>query len=467
MIRRHAHRRSTTARARDAGSVLPLTLVLTVVFAMVVAAIGTYSATALRSTQTTEGRVDRLAAAESALQEALMHLQATGACPTSVADRNGVSVEISGCDVQHVALFDGDRPFGLILTALGLGPNTNAFTRSSSAARTIEIGGEVYIALTVTAPDPRNVGVTGHVISQATECPGSGRLTGPTWLGLEDSECTELPWNHFTSVPAIPSVSGNTVPTTPGCTVIGPGTYNGTTNVSGNAYFASGVYRIRGELRLNGRITAGHHGHPTLPASNPCHAAQIADIQAAENGGTTGAVFVLENNGWISVRGNGTDVQFNGLRAGNRVLGLVAYTTDFPAPSGGFLTSSRDPDRGNQPIILKPTQGSPNAAFSFRGEVWASRGHVDIQQMSSSGAEGAAFLGGTTISRFGVSTSASVDGLIIGLGEVESQAYHRVRVTASSPNGGSTTVSAVARELPDDGIQVMTWRVCGSIDCRS
>lgn len=452
------HRHPVSRTARDAGAVLPLTMVLTVVFAVVAAAIAGYTATALRSTQVTEARVDRLAAAESAMQEALLHLEATGVCPTSVSDRNGATVTVSGCDVEQIALLDGDRPFGLILTALGLGSNTQAFSRHASAARTIEIGGEVYLALTVTAA-ANNTTATGHVISQATECPPSGRITGPTWLGLEDSECTENPWHHYTNVPSISGVSAASVPQPAGCTRHQAGTFNGLTNVSGNAYFASGVYRIRGELRLNGRITAGHHGFPTLPASHPCYAAQLADVEAASNnGGPTGAVFILENNGWISVRGNGTDVEFYGLRTGGRVLSLVAYTSDFPSPNG-YLASNRNPNANNQQILLKPTQGSPNAAFTFFGEVWAPRGYVEIGQMSSSGSEGAAFLGGTTISRFRVSTSASVDGLIIGLGEVESQEYHRLQVTATSPDGGSTTVSAVTRMLSEGGLQVMTWRV--------
>lgn len=444
-------------RPGDRGAVLPLALVLTVVFGIVAAVAATYTATALRTANVTEGRVDRLAAAESALQEALVHLAATGGCPTDVADRNGAAVTISECDSQSVALFDGDRPFGLILTALGLGSNTPAFSRHASAARTVEIGGEVYIALTATASGS-NVTATGHVISQATECPSSGRLTGPTWLGLADSECTEAPWHHFTTVPVIPSTPPTSVAQPAGCTVRQAGTYAGTTTLSGDAYLASGVYRVRGELRLNGRITAGHPGSPTLPASHPCYAAQLADITAAESGGATGAVFVLENGGWISVRGNGTDVEFYGLRTGGRVLSLVAYTSDWPAPSGGYLTSGRNPNLNNQPIILKPTQGSPNAAFTFLGEVWAPRGFVDVQQMSSSGAEGAAFLGGTTIARFSVSTSASVDGLIIGLGETDSLTVHRVQATATSPDGSSTTVSAVARSL-DDGLQIVSWRV--------
>lgn len=49
----------------DPGSILIITLVLTVVLASVVMAITTYAATGLRSSRVTDGRLERLAAAEA------------------------------------------------------------------------------------------------------------------------------------------------------------------------------------------------------------------------------------------------------------------------------------------------------------------------------------------------------------------------------------------------------------------
>lgn len=445
----------------DAGAVLALTLVMIVVFALVAVAITSYVATALRTTRVSEGRVDRLAAAESGMQEVLVQLDASGTCPAALAGRNGATLTVDSCEVEAVPLSDGTAPFGLILTALGLNSGTDAFVRNGSSVNTVNVGGKVFVALIATG-DAQNVVATGHVISQATDCPDTGRLTGPAWLGVADSECTEQKWQAYTQTPQIPAVTSANVLQPTGCQRLEPGPITSETIVRGDAYFASGVYRVQAEVLLqndppgDGRITAGHNGTVTLPSDHACHAAQVADVG---DGGAEGVVFVLEGAGRITFDSNHTTAEFYGLDTGTRRLSLVAYGSSgsgFEAPGGAYGASMRNPQ--NEPILEK-TNGTSNSSFSFFGEVWTPRGFFDLEQMSSSGAAGAAFQGGAVISRFRADTSQDVSGLLFTGGETLTQTYVRARVTAATPDGTSTTVSAVTLRPPESPLRILSWRV--------
>lgn len=449
-----------------------MTLILTVVLAVVAVALATYASTALRTTRVSEDRVDRLAAAESAMQETLIQLGTSGTCPTDLADRNGATVDVEECHPEEVAVTDGNAPFGLILTAHGLSTATDAFVRNGASVQTIDVGGEVYIAEKATG-DANNVQATGYVLSQAELCDDipDPMKAGPTWLGLDQSHCTQDRWTEYTDAPVVPTIAEpSALPSPSGCTRFTPGDVTGDVDASGDVYFASGVYQVTGNLSLSGRITAGHNGTVTLGSNHDCFAVQQADVAQANDTTdptATGVLFVLEAGGNISVTGNDTLAEMYGLETGNRTLSIVAYPPDYstdPAiPEGhgaptGYSASTRNPDQTNQALIRIPN-GSPNAAFSFRGEVWAPSGFVQLQQMSSSGAAGAAFQGGATISRFEANTSNDVSGLVIGIGQMITETYHRVRVTATSPDGVTTTVSAVTRQLPDSDLRVQSWRV--------
>lgn len=448
--------RYRTLTTRDRGSVLPIALVVTVVLAVIAVAIATYTATALRTSQVTEAKVDRLAAAEAGMQEALVRLEANGACPTAadLTGRNGATLTIDSCSTQVVTT-GTDVPYSLILTALGLNAGTDAFVRNGSFVNTIEVGGQVYIALNATGK-AKNVEATGNVISQATECINT-EITGPAWLSLDSSECTVNAWDQFTTVPSIPSMPAASVAQPSGCTRVQAGTYN-SLSVSGDVYFASGVYRITGPLTLRGKVTAGHNGTVTLPASHACFGAQTADVNSVA-GTAQGAVFVLEGGGRIAVEGsnnnNPTEVEFYGLETDDRVLSLVAYTAGYPAPVGGYANSTGNPQTAG---AVEIPNGSPNATFSFIGEVWAPGSFIDLSQMSSTGAAGAAFQGGAVISRFEANTSKDVSGLIFTGDEVPTNTLHRVRVTATA-DGSATTVSVIARQPTADALQIQSWRV--------
>jgi Tfp pilus assembly protein PilX len=69
-------------RTVDRGSILPIALVLTLVLGSVSVALARYVATSLRTTRVTDDRVDRLAAADSAMQIALTQLDG-GTCGPS------------------------------------------------------------------------------------------------------------------------------------------------------------------------------------------------------------------------------------------------------------------------------------------------------------------------------------------------------------------------------------------------
>ena len=443
----------------DRGAVLPLVLIFSVAFAIVGVAIATYAATALRSSQVAEARVDRLAAAEAGMQEALLVAGASGACPTDadVADRNGAILTVSGC-VQQTETVGEDAPYSLVVTARGLDPGTLAFVRRNSQSREVELGGQVFLSDAVTgSANPDRLIATGRVVAQAAECL-SGQLPPPDWLGIDVgyAECTTQSWDEYTDVPVVDTSSYPAVSVTEPnqCTVIPAGTH-GSLNVSGDVYFASGVHRITGPITLSGAVVAGHPGFVTLENSHRCQPAQAAD--EASGSASVGAVFVLEGGGNIEVRGNGTTVEFYGLNAGGRTLSLIAYANGYEAPNGVFATSTRDPDDLDQALLRIPN-GAPNAAFSFFGEVWAPNGLFYLRQMSSSGAAGAAFQGGAVISRFEAWTSADVSGLIFTGDVAPVLQYYRLRVTATA-EGSDTTVSVVARQNESGDLLVQSWRV--------
>ena len=452
-------------RSSDPGAILPLVLVITVVLAVVGLAIATYTATALGSSEVTDKRVDRLAAAEGGMQDALLALSSTGTCPTAadLQARNGAVLSVTGCESKSVQLGD-DVPYSLVLTALGLDPGTLAFARLGAEPNEVEIGGQVYLSQTVTgSADPDKLTAPGLVVVQAAECPGTP-LPSPDWLGAANVDCTEDAWTSYTDVPSIDASTPPSSVTEPsGCQLILAGTH-GNLEVKGDAYFASGVHRVQGEIKIGtnsktANAVAGYSdGAVTLPASHNCYQAQVDDVAS---GGAEGAVFVLEGSGSITLNHEGTTMEFFGLDTGDRRLSLVAYPPSAPDPNGVFAVSARDPNiSGNPAANRQPVLRTvhPNAKFWFYGEVWTPRGFFDIDTMSSSGAAGAAFQGGAVLSRFSAKTSSDVTGLIFAGDEVPIRSYFKVQVTAAA-DGASTTVSVVAHRSVEGDVTVQSWRV--------
>lgn len=447
---------------RDRGAVLPIVLVIAVVFAVVAVAIASYTATALKSTQVTEARVDRLADAELGMQRVLDSLAADGCSASPGLGENGSTLTLSGCTVETVQV-GGDVPYSLMLTAEGV-TTPLAFHRDGPQNEEIEINGQVYLAQNVTgSADPTKLLAPGLVVVQAATC--ATAVSSPSWLGATNVDCTTDDWDTFTSVPSIGPAPGFNAPSAPGCRVekapTGPRTITGSVKAN-DAYFASGIYRVTGELVLDGYVVAGHPGAVTLDTSDPCYPVQQADVANAAGGGPQGVVFVVEGSGRIVIDGNDTVALFYGLDIGSdRRVSFVGYTSSHPAPTGPYQPSTRNPNvDGNQPSKREGIfiTDHPNQSFAFYGEVWTPRGFIDVDTMSSNGDAGAAFQGGAVIARFKAKTSNDVSGIIFSGDDVPVVDYHRLRVTATA-DGVSTTVSVVADLDPDGSISVKSWRV--------
>lgn len=95
MRQRPTPRRDRHARPVDEGSLLIVTLILTVVLASVVVAVTSYAAVGLRMSQVTDGRMGRLAAAEAGIWWGAEELVAGTTCGELAAEASAVDLVLN------------------------------------------------------------------------------------------------------------------------------------------------------------------------------------------------------------------------------------------------------------------------------------------------------------------------------------------------------------------------------------
>ncbi|NND76213.1 MAG: hypothetical protein HKN44_14530 [Ilumatobacter sp.] len=339
-------RRSDGARDRDEGSVLAMTLVMTVVTAMLMMALLSYVATVMRVQPGVEERAVASETARSAVRQAVhqQRINGPGTCyeDTQTVAINGFDAELS-CVVTDIE-FDNvlmRNRFGIITTTNRYdvggvplppiwGSNGNAFNPTLTGDVFVNGGAiETLIddfSVTGTSSDGSPAGIVGSTATYAgspspvrysvpgpvpTDCTTAGSVyefnTGGAWDCIAEpwtaragnnADPTAGPWIY----PYLPSVPTQTRSSTPisiprgatTCKVFYPGHYPNPIDIDGGeAYFASGVYYFEGPLTVrNGATVVGGEGF---------HSGCVLDSEAALYNGPTQRAPKVH-----SITGNGT-----------------------------------------------------------------------------------------------------------------------------------------------------------------
>jgi hypothetical protein len=444
-------------RSRDAGSILPIVLVLTVVLSLVVIALAEYASGTLRLGQVAEASADRLATANGAMDNALEDVQRnTSACllfdqDYSVTDTiNGITADIT-CD------WTGGDPgilddFALIITGDGAGRSGHLLTVTNAASTEKIFEGPVYMAAppsstTMNLQAPLTI-KNGDLYYTSTPSPCPGAVAVPGNLTLTPSgyaiKCKPDTWTTLfqgrkppePDVDGLPLQDGNDRPDPDanGCYIWPHGKYTSAPNLANQSYnyFSSGDYYFEnvGTWTLNnafvlmgwpgstGPSIDGPDPHDSF-ANNPCR-------DAWNDADQSGAALYLGGNSAVEVD-QGSTFEVSGSAHGLYNVGIQALETE------GVPSTVR----GNGTIVS--TGSGSNKQISVQGLVWAPYASFVFDLISNEAV--AALTGGAVVGELSAGASASASNFVI---RVDTQPTENVlNLTATAVKDGSTSVRTV------------------------
>lgn len=450
----------------DRGSILPLVLIVSVVFSMVMVSLATYATAGLRYAAVVEARADRLAAADGGLRFAIEKLRLNQSlCTTRLGSGSGYAFDfppdINGADTvvrcQRIAGDSGDlQGWGVVVTG-GTGGSGTLATQGGTPK---SIGGPVFLH------DPTKLDLQGGTLTLEngdlwytdSDCPSS---TFPANSGLQFSPsflrgpiCVEQVWSDLvtaptaavpTNIPAVPVVD------TTGCKVFSPGKYTASNNVapgqntyfkSGNYYFENTVLDIKAAIVTAG-FADGRYGDTRSFANTPCASSILAD---AARGGEPGVTIYLGGSAYINVD---TDGALEVMR--RRQVAPVVSVQALDSPGAGYIASTL----GVADRIVDVKAGSQQDA-AFHGLVWAPRAGFRLSNTANKSR--GMLLGGLVIAHLEAQASNGT-GLMI---RVEGGLFEaRILLTATATKDGhSSSIRSVVQIQPDsDYLAINSWRV--------
>lgn len=471
-------------RRDDRGVVLPLTLVIVVVLAVVIAAIATYASATLRYGQTVEESADRLAAANGAMDNALEALDRNASLcalttlanatdgyeydllsPTAaVSTINGVNPTIR-CRTIGGAI-TGVEEFALILTGdPGTGARDGAILNidGSTTPRKV-IDGPVFMALT---PNTTNIDLGAPLTLQngdlwyarAGACPASGvnvplYPSGTRNLLITPSgyriACIETPDWESLFASARPNEAAVAALGTPppavvdgaGCTVFSPGRYTSPPALGAYNYFRSGDYyfenvgtwTIANSYALFGWPGASGPGIPgkgndTL-ANNQCVGAWESDTDQG------GATVFLGGDSRITIGANGA-LEVSGRHQTGQFVAVHALESA-GVPS---IVHGDDPATLPFPTRLISVGSGGNKQISIQGLLWAPFASIEFDNVSNEAV--AALTGGAVVGEIFLQAPASATNFVVSRGGTSADRRLEITSTAVSANGGETAVRAI------------------------
>ena len=463
------------ASKRDNGSILPLVLVFSVVFAMVVIALATYASATLRLGQVAERSSDRLASASGAMDSALEDIQ-RGVGPCLLFGQDYIVTDVvnemsSKVDCTWVGgRFNVGDLFAVVMTGAGgaTGPLLTVTNggESDNAQKVFE--GPVYMAKTP-GPSTMNFSATlaiknADLSYSSTDC-GSTTPTTPSQLTITPvgygTQCYQEPWNDpemfGAFLPPEPDIDATSFPiittTTPpapdelGCTVWSPGQYNSAPQLANQSYnyFRSGQYYFKniGNWEISSAFTLFGYPGVTGPsidgfkpsdtfANNPCRKAWANDFDI------TGATLYLGGNTKLTVQQNST-VEISGrvTSAGQNIAVQALETKGIPSNI-----------RGDERIITTGPGG--NKQLSIQGLLWAPYAALEFDLISNDAV--AALTAGAVVSEISAGASANANNFLIRVATKPANKVLHLTATADSANNqGSTSVRSVVTVQRDKG----------------
>jgi hypothetical protein len=467
--------RSSCRPRRDAGSILPMVLVMTVVLSAMVVSLATYVTSGLRYSTVVEDRADRLAAADGGLRYGIerLQLQAYAGCFTSLGNTgykipfpavvNGSTVEVT-CRKAGTG-FGGVQGWAVLMTGEGVPADQALLLSQGGAGKQKLLGGPVYIARTTAAAFDLQAPVeiedgdlwysdtTAKCDNAENDPPGK-----PANLSfkpiLRGMLCLDKPWNVLYTAPTVSIPTTAAVPPDVdvyGCTVFSPGKYTSHPALGAANYFKSGEYYFEDvPLVIDRTVVAGWGDFSNLGdqqfVTNPkCDEAVYADRTAPLS--KPGATWYL--GGTSTIRVDQGKLEILRRRQGTSVVSLQALDLN----GSGYKKSGI----GWNTDIVSTKSGSPSQDMILHGLAWAPRAQLTFGNVTNV-ADGQ-LLGGAAFARIDLQSSASASNFVI---RVESGPIPvTVVLDAKATKGaGSTTMRAVV-QINDIGTEtaINSWRV--------
>jgi hypothetical protein len=489
---------SSTVRP-DAGSVLPLVLVLCVILSLVVVAVAKYATADLRYGRVVEDSADRLATADAAMDNALEEFsRGTSPCVlTQLADLEGgytyslqdtingiqpeITCEVVGGDVNAVDAFavvlTGENGQSGPLLDIRNGGNSN------QAQKTFE--GPVYMAAAPAVDSTVNLMADLKVLDGDLWYTNSTCPSGTVDLDNASKEITIAPAGYTTKCltetwedlflnrkpPETPVSSLGTpdpvVIDSLGCRVWSPGRYTAAPDLHDGEqwsynYFRSGDYYFEniGVWTLDKTwVLAGWPGTsgPSIEdnkngnaATNPCRNAWTLDSADAGNpGDQSGATFYMGGDSQIGINNNAS-LEISGRLQGT--VGADRFNVGLQALETIGVPSAL-PGAGNDRIV--GIDSGSGAQLSIQGLVWAPYTGLTFEGISNDAV--AALTGGAVLAELSAGASANTENFVISVETQPTEA--RFRITTTATNTGTTEVSTLLDYRTDKVYSIISRRV--------
>jgi Tfp pilus assembly protein PilX len=461
---RHNTPPSPHRRSRDAGNVLPLVLIISVVLSVTVIGLANYVATGLRYGSVVEGRADRLAAADGGMRYAVERLRsgASRICATAGGDTidppdiNGATVTVT-CS-QTGSGFDDIAGWALILTGEGAPPTAPLIESLGAASDNGKkfVGGPVYMnRLNFNTPaqlefQHSQLLYTGTDCSTTPSIPANVTFDSES-LGLA---CTTRPWSQdatptgLFSEPNIGVLPTNMNPASfpvDSCKVFVPGHYTVAPVLGSNNYFRSGNYIFDGfnlEIK-NATVTAGYRagdgsdGATQFITNTACNSARNDDLGKGVT--TAGVTFYLQNGASFEIQGNG-EFEVMRRKQGKSYVGVHVLDNSYNYDDSVILQG----EGKNKDMVMHGLIWAPQARVTFSNVANVANGQI---------------LGGAVLSNVSLQAAANTVGFIIAV--EPSDLHGKLQLdSVAELNGKTTTIrSIVDYRATNSYTAVTSWRV--------
>jgi Tfp pilus assembly protein PilX len=524
-----AHAATPRTRDQDAGTALPIVIVITTVIALVVVTLSSYALASLRFGRVAENRSDRLTAADAGMRYAIDQLALRNAgcildtqkavLPGVEADFNGAGAEVT-CE-RITSGFEGIQAYAAVMTGEGM-PSTQSLLSSQSGSNSKILGGPVYMARVT--PDAFSLSPPVQIedgpllyhdtTSGSASCTSVKASTMPSKLIFEPAllfgpVCVKRPWTEIFDSPEVPDLTSlverrgdlplgsslgapaqgsyTDVTSGGGCRVFKPGRYTTPPVTSGDdAYFETGEYlfdfdatwEVRQSIVTAGRIDPAVTNPPVneLATTNACAAAQTAD---AQNPGTFGATFYFARKAHLNIATQGS-IEVHARRQGADYVSVQTLCApNLPTVvwcnadgGGGFVPAKASTLSGavtaSNPNFLYTDSGN-NKEFIAHALVYAPKAQVEFGNVTNTATQ--RMLGGLVVARLVLQSSTSATNFEIAVPTSPITALIGLTSTATKVGDPAvTSIRAIVEYRPyepdiDERIRVNSWRVCDRADC--
>ena len=482
---------------RDEGSILPLTLMVSVVLFTVVMAVASLTTVGLRYGRVVESRADRLAAADGGMRYAVGRLSAGAArlCSTGGPDTiqapslNAADVNVTCGPVGPG--FDYTNGWAMILTGEEIPPSSDpactptgsgepcALLKTAAGVAVDKlIGGPVYLAkpsFDLKAPIEFR---RAQLLYTSSDCsvpplmPANLKFdesslgvtcTGKPWSRQPDKWSAADPTNGLFQEPNVGILPTNMNP--PGvtindgtpCKVFVPGHYTVAPALGSANYFMSGNYvfdgftlTVAGQKVTFGRsATTGSTGDTQFLPNPACD-----DVRASDHGYDAGGVDPTPTALTVSEAG-ATIYLRNGARFIVNQQGELEVMRRKQGRNYVSIHVLDDSLTWNDKVV---EQGpGTNKDMVMHGIVWAPEASIVFTNITNT-ADGQ-LLGGVVVSNIELNSSAAGAGFVIAV--EPSDLWGKLQLdSVAELNGRTTTIRSIVDFRPTTGyVAVTSWRV--------